>query len=243
MRIIKTKDYDQMSRVAGDIMGAQVRLKPRSVLGLATGSTPIGLYKELVRKHREEYLDFSQIISFNLDEYVGLSSEDPQSYRYFMDKHLLKDINIAYENTHLMSGVADDLEAEAANYDRMIDAQGGIDMQLLGMGNNGHIGFNEPEEHFIGPSHLVNLSSSTIDANARFFAGPGEVPKQAVTLGFRQIMQAKKVLLIVSGRAKADVLRKALEGSVHPRVPASILQLHRDLTVVGDEEALYWYKG
>lgn len=238
MRIIKTKDYQELSKVAADIIAAQVRLKPTSVLGLATGSTPIGLYKELIRQCSEEKLDFSQVVSYNLDEYVGLSPDNDQSYRYFMDHNLFNHIDIERKNTHLLSGTAEDLEAEATAYDEAIAAVGGLDLQLLGMGNNGHIGFNEPADHFTDVTNVIDLAESTIEANSRFFSDKSQVPRRAITLGYRHIMQARLVLMVVSGEAKAETLAKVIKGEISPRVPASILRLHPNVIVVADEAAL-----
>ena len=198
------------------------------------------MYRELIRQHREEALEFRHVDTFNLDEYIGLDKFHEQSYRYFMNKQLLDHIDVDPKRTHVPSGVAENPYKEAKEYDRMIDAVGGIDLQLLGMGNNGHIGFNEPGDSFIPETHVTELSESTIKANARFFDNEDEVPRMAITLGFRHIMQSKRILFVVSGKQKAEVLMRALTGPVNPEVPASILQLHPDLTVVADRDALEW---
>lgn len=232
MNIIRTKSYKEMSYEAAKIMAAQIVLKPNAVLGLATGSSPIGLYEQLIKWYEAGDLDFSKIRSVNLDEYCGLDGENDQSYRYFMDTHLFNHINIDINNTNVPNGMAKDYAAEGARYDALIESLGGIDMQLLGIGPDGHIGFNEPDDFFIKETHVVNLDPSTIEANARFFASAQDVPRQAVTMGMGGIMGAKKVLLIAGGANKKDILQKALFGPITPAVPASLLQLHPDLTVV-----------
>lgn len=232
MRIIKTTDYASMSLKVASIIYAQVELCPRSVLGLATGSTPVGAYKQLIEWGRSGDADFSGISTVNLDEYCGLSGDSDQSYRYFMNHNLFDHINIDKANTHVPSGITPDHAAECERYETLIDDLGGIDLQLLGLGHNGHIGFNEPGSFFDNKTHCVDLSETTIEANTRFFASRDEVPKQAITMGMRGIMQAKKVLLAVSGDDKAEILKKALFGPITPEVPASILQLHPDLIVV-----------
>ena len=232
MKIIRTKNYEEMSLEAAKIMAAQIVLKPNAVLGLATGSSPIGLYDNLVKWNENGDLDFSAIRSVNLDEYCGLDGSNDQSYRYFMDTHLFNRVNIDKANTNVPNGKAADYAAEGARYDELIASLGGIDMQLLGIGPDGHIGFNEPDEFFTKETHVVDLDPSTIEANARFFASADDVPRQAVTMGMGGIMGAKKVLLIASGASKKEILEKALFGPITPEVPASLLQLHPDLTVV-----------
>lgn len=237
MRVIVTEDYAGMSRKAAELIAAQILLNPQSVLGLATGSTPIGLYQCLVEKYRAGELDFSRIRSVNLDEYLGLSPEDDQSYRYFMNENLFRHININLANTYVPDGIAKDPVAECARYDELICRLGGIDMQLLGIGNNGHIGFNEPANTFALSTHCVALTESTIQANARFFADSEQVPQQALTMGIGQIMRARRVIVIASGSEKREALRKAFWGPVTPEVPASILQMHPDVTLVMDRQA------
>ena len=232
MRVIETKSYAELSRKAANLISAQVLSKPDSVLGLATGSTPIGTYKQLIEWYEKGDLDFSEVKSINLDEYVGLTGDHDQSYRYFMNTNLFNHVNIDKSKTNVPSGVAEDLEAECKRYDALIDEMGGIDLQLLGIGHNGHIGFNEPADSFVVPTHVVELGETTINANARFFGSADEVPKKAVTMGIKAIMQAKKVLLIANGPDKKAIVEKALYGPVTPEVPASILQFHPDLTVV-----------
>ena len=238
MRIYVGEDYKGMSRKAANIISAQIILKPDSVMGLATGSTPIGIYDQLVKWYEKGDLDFSSVVSINLDEYKGLSGDNDQSYRYFMNKHLFDRINIKKENTYVPNGLEPDSKKACQEYNDIIEKFGGIDMQLLGLGHNGHIGFNEPGEAFEKETHCVDLTKSTIEANKRFFEREEDVPKQAYTMGIKTIMQAKKILIVVNGENKADIVERAFFGPVTPEVPASILQLHNDVTLVGDEAAL-----
>ena len=238
MKILKAKDYEQMSRMAANILSAQVIMKPKCVLGLATGSTPIGAYEQLIAWYEKGDIDFSEVTTVNLDEYKGLSPENEQSYRYFMDTHLFNHINIDKKRTFVPNGLEPDSDKACAAYNQIISDCGGIDLQLLGLGNNGHIGFNEPGGAFEKETHCVDLAQSTIDANARFFSSMDEVPKQAYTMGIKTIMQAKKVLIVVNGIGKADIVKEAFFGPITPEVPASVLQLHNDVTLVGDEAAL-----
>ncbi len=238
MRLIRAKNYEDVSVKAGNIIASVINLKPDCVLGLATGSSPIGTYKELIKKYEAGELDFSKVKTVNLDEYVGLSKDHDQSYAYFMRNNLFDHVNIDQNNCNIPSGLTNDPEAECAAYDKLIASLGGTDLQLLGMGPNGHIGFNEPDEAFFPATHCVKLTDSTIDANARFFATRDDVPKQAYTMGIWGIMQAKRVLMVVNGKNKAEAVKAALTGPVTPKVPASILQLHPDFTLVADEEAL-----
>ena len=238
MRLYRAKDYKDMSRKAANIISAQVIMKPNCVLGLATGSTPIGTYQQLIEWYRKGDLDVSEVHTANFDEYRGLTKDNDQSYYYFMYHNFFKDINIDMANTNIPDGMNPDSAAEAARYDQVIRDLGGVDLQLLGLGHNGHIGFNEPEEAFEKGTHCVDLQPSTIEANKRFFASIDDVPKQAYTMGIKTIMQAKKILLIASGEDKAQILHEALCGPVTPHVPASILQMHNDVTVVADEAAL-----
>lgn len=238
MKVIKTKDYEQMSRVAANILSAQVIMKPKCVLGLATGSTPIGTYDQLIKWYEKGDIDFSEVTTINLDEYKGLSPENDQSYRYFMNTHLFDHINIDKNKTYVPNGLEPDSEKACSQYNQIIQKYGGIDLQLLGLGNNGHIGFNEPGSAFEKETHCVSLTQSTIDANARFFSSMDEVPREAYTMGIKTIMQAKKIVVVVSGLQKASIVKKAFFGPITPEVPASVLQLHNDVTIVGDEEAL-----
>jgi len=235
MKFIQTESYEKLSRQAANIISAQIIMKPDSVLGLATGSSPIGIYRQLIEWHKKGDLDFSEVTSINLDEYVGLREDNDQSYRYFMQTQLFDHVNIRRENTYVPNGCAADLEKECAEYDARIERFGGIDLQLLGIGLDGHIGFNEPSDVFVKNTHVVDLHESTIRANARFFGSADEVPRQAVTMGMVSIMQAKKILLIANGPAKKEILEKAFFGPITPEIPASILQLHPDITVVYSE--------
>ena len=212
MRIYKAKDYVDMSRKAANIVSAQVIMKPNCVLGLATGSTPIGLYKQLVEWYNKGDLDFSEVMTVNLDEYKGLSRDNDQSYYYFMHQNLFDHVNIPAENTHLPNGMEPDSQKECQEYTDLIQSLGGVDLQLLGIGHNGHIGFNEPGEAFDKQVHCVNLTQSTIEANKRFFASADDVPKQAYTMGIKTIMQAKKILIVASGEDKAEIVRDAFFG-------------------------------
>lgn len=238
MKIYKAKDYKEMSRKAANIISAQVIMKPNCVLGLATGSTPIGTYDQLVEWYNKGDLDFSEVTTVNLDEYKGLPRTNDQSYYYFMHQHLFDRVNIDPERTSVPNGMEPDAEKECGRYEELIRSLGGVDLQLLGLGHNGHIGFNEPGEAFEKETHCVDLTESTIEANKRFFASADDVPKQAYTMGIKTIMQAKKILIVVNGENKADIVERAFFGPVTPEVPASILQLHNDVTLVGDEAAL-----
>ena len=238
MKIYKAKDYKDMSRKAANIISAQVIMKPNCVLGLATGSTPIGTYDQLVEWYNKGDLDFSEVTTVNLDEYKGLPRTNDQSYYYFMHQHLFDRVNIDPEGTNVPNGMEPDAEKECGRYEELIRSLGGVDLQLLGLGHNGHIGFNEPGEAFEKETHCVDLTESTIEANKRFFASADDVPKQAYTMGIKTIMQAKKILIVVNGENKADIVERAFFGPVTPEVPASILQLHNDVTLVGDEAAL-----
>ena len=239
MRIYQAADYKSMSRRTANIISAHVILKPDCVLGLATGSTPVGAYQQLVEWYNKGDLSFAETRSVNLDEYRGLSPHHEQSYRYFMQTNLFDHIDIKPENTNVPNGLAFDAEAECARYNQVIRDLGGIDLQLLGLGHNGHIGFNEPDHAFELETQVEDLSQSTIEANKRFFASEDQVPRQALTMGIKNIMQAKKILVAVSGEDKADIVLRAFTGPVVPDVPASILQLHPDVTLVGDRAALH----
>ena len=238
MKIYCGETYKEMSDKAASIIASQVTLKPDCVLGLATGSTPIGTYKKLVEWCAEGILDFSNVTSVNLDEYKGLSGDNDQSYRYFMNTNLFNHVNINKENTFVPNGLEPDSEKACSEYDAVIERVGGIDLQLLGLGHNGHIGFNEPADEFVKTTQCVDLTASTIEANKRFFEKEQDVPRQAYTMGIQTIMSAKKVLVVVSGEDKADIVAKAFAGPVTPQVPASILQMYPDVTVVGDKDAL-----
>jgi glucosamine-6-phosphate deaminase len=238
MKIIRAKDYNDMSRKAANIIAAQVILKPDCVLGLATGSTPIGTYAELVKGYENGDLDFSQVTSVNLDEYKGLPKTAEQSYYYFMHDNLFSHVNIDPANTNLPDGTEPDSEKACADYDKVIESVGGVDLQLLGLGHNGHIGFNEPGDVFKYGTHCVKLTERTIDANKRFFDSIDDVPRYAYTMGIGTIMSAKKILVVVSGEDKAPALRDAVCGPITPACQASVLQLHSDVIIVADEAAL-----
>ncbi len=235
MRFITVDSYEKLSKQAANIIAAQVISKPNCVLGLATGSSPLGTYANLAKMCDEGDLDFSCVTSVNLDEYVGLDGTNDQSYRYFMDTNLFSKINIDRSKTYVPNGCASDLAKEGESYDNLIKELGGIDLQLLGIGLDGHIGFNEPDDVFVGETHEVELDESTIEANARFFASKDDVPTKAITMGMMSIMQAKKVLLIANGQNKKEILQKSFYGPITPKVPASILQLHPDVTVIFSE--------
>jgi glucosamine-6-phosphate deaminase len=238
MRVYCAKDYNHASRVAANIISAQVIIKPDCVLGLATGSTPIGTYEELIRRYEKGDLDFSKVHSINLDEYRGLSPENDQSYRYFMNTHLFDKINIDKKNTYVPDGLEPDKEKACRDYEEIIRVHGGVDLQVLGLGHNGHIGFNEPGSVFEKETHCVTLSETTRQANARFFSSMDEVPTEAYTMGIGSIMQAKKIIVIVTGEGKREIVKKAFQGPITPDVQASVLQLHNDVILVGDEAAL-----
>lgn len=237
MEIRIVKDYGEMSKKAADVVAAQIIEKPDSVLGLATGSTPIGMYKELVRMYEEGIIDFSKVVTFNLDEYVGLDEKNEQSYHFYMMQNLFKHINIDMKNVHILDGNAKDIDKECSNYEGEIEKAGGIDLQILGLGRNGHIGFNEPDVKFPKNTHIVDLSESTIEANSRFFRNAEEVPKQALTMGEATIMKADRIILLANGSAKADAVFGLVKGDIKPELPASALQMHPDAVVIVDKEA------
>ena len=238
MRIICAKDYSDVSRKAANLIASQIHLKPDCVLGLATGSSPIGTYQELIRMYEAGDLDFSQVSTVNLDEYVGLDKNHDQSYAYFMRHNLFDHVNIDQSRCNIPDGTNPDAQAECARYDRVIDGFGGADLQLLGLGPNGHIGFNEPADAFVKGTNKVSLTKATIDANARFFASREDVPKFAYTMGIGSIMKAKRVVLVVNGTNKAQAVKDCFFGPIRPQAPGSILQLHPDFTLVADQAAL-----
>lgn len=238
MRIIRAKDYEDMSRKAANIISSVMTLKPDCVLGLATGSSPVGTYKHLIRRYENGDLDFSQVTSVNLDEYKGLDRENSQSYYYFMRENLFSHVNIRMENTYIPDGTEADSEKACSAYNEILHNVGSVDLQLLGIGHDGHIGFNEPADTFAKETHCVDLTDMTIEANARFFASRDEVPTQAYTMGIQTIMSARKVLMVASGADKAKIIREAFFGPVTPKVPASILQFHPNFILVADEAAL-----
>lgn len=238
MRIYKADDYKELSRKAANIISAQIIIKPDCVLGLATGSSPVGTYDQLIEWYEKGDLDFSEVRTVNLDEYKGLAKGNEQSYSYFMRKHLFNHVNILPENTHIPDGLAEDEEKECMRYNAEIRSMGGVDMQLLGIGANAHIGFNEPGEDFKKETHCVELKESTIEANSRFFTSKEDVPRKAYSMGIKSIMNSKAILLIASGDDKADAVYKMICGPITSNAPASILQLHNNVYVVADEAAL-----
>ena len=237
MQILKTANYHELALLGAKIIADQIKHKPNSILGLATGSSPVGIYQQLVELHQKEQLDFSQVQTVNLDEYRSLSPNDPQSYRYFMNHHLFQHVNINLDNTHVPNGLEPDSQKACDDYNQLIESLGTVDIQLLGIGHNGHIGFNEPSDYFTKKTHCVDLSQTTIAANARFFETEDQVPKQAYTMGIQTIMNAEKIILIAVGEDKAAIIKKALQGPITPQVPASILQLHKSVIVLCDQAA------
>lgn len=237
MRVYVVEDYKKLSRKSAQIIAGQIQLNPKSVLGLATGSTPLGMYKELIKMYKEEDLDFSEVTTFNLDEYYKLNKLNPESYYYYMNENLFKHVNINKNCLHIPNGMNEDIEEECIRYEKEIEKASGIDLQVLGIGRNGHIGFNEPDLKFEACTHLVELDEDTIKANSRFFDSIEEVPTKAISMGIKTIMQSKKILLLANGKDKAKAIKKALTGEIKPEVPASILQLHPDVTVIVDKDA------
>lgn len=244
MEVIVKENYEEMSKLAAELIADVVRKKPRGVLGLATGSTPVGTYKEIIRMHKEEGLDFSQIVTFNLDEYVGLPPDHPESYRYFMNENLFNHINIRMENTHVPDGMAKDIPAHCREYESMIKEAGGIDVQLLGIGANGHIAFNEPGSSLGSRTRVKTLTEKTRQDNARFFDNDiNQVPKYAITMGIGTILESRKLILLANGENKADAIARAIEGPITAQCPASVIQLHRDAIVIVDKAAASKLKG
>lgn len=237
MEIHVFETYDQMSSFAAQIVKEEIDKKPDLILGLATGSTPEGLYKNLVDLYKASQVDFSKVTTFNLDEYCGLDPDHDQSYHYFMEKHLLSKVNVDKAKVNIPDGEEARSEDICKDYDRRIEEAGGIDLQVLGIGVNGHIGFNEPGPRFVAGTHLIDLTDTTIESNSRFFTNGEEVPKKAITMGVKPIINARKVILMASGSSKAQAMKISLEGPITPEVPASILQLHDNLVVVLDKQA------
>jgi len=237
MRIILADNYEEMSNKAAAIVRSQVILKPDCVLGLATGDTPLGMYKELIKLYENKEVDFSDVTTFNLDEYCKLNRENAQSYYYYMNHNFFKYINVKKKNTHIPNGIAKDIDEECRNYERQIIKKGGIDLQVLGIGANGHIGFNEPDINFEAETHLVKLDEMTIEANSRFFSSKDEVPTTAISMGIKTIMQSRMLILLANGEAKADAIYKTVKGKICPKVPASIIQLHPNATLIIEKNA------
>lgn len=237
MRVIVCENYEEVSKEAAKIVASQLILKPDSVLGLATGSTPVGMYNLLAEKNKAGEIDFSEVKSFNLDEYYPMAAEHDQSYRYFMNENLFNNINIKMENTHVLSGTAEDPKKECDDFEKMIDAAGGIDLQVLGIGQNGHIGFNEPDEFLYANTHLTDLTENTIQANSRFFDKIEDVPTKALTMGIATILKSKRIIILASGENKRDVVTDLIEGEISTKNPASMLKVHKDVIVICDKAA------
>lgn len=237
MRIIILDNYEEVSKKAAAMIASQIILKPDSVLGLATGDTPLGMYAELIKMYNKKEIDFTNVKTFNLDEYYGLNRNNEQSYYYYMNDNLFKHINIKKESINMPNGMAEDIDKECISYENKIKEAGGIDIQVLGIGVNGHIGFNEPSINFEAETHLVDLDEETIRSNSRFFKSIEEVPKKAISMGIKTIMHSKKIVLLASGFSKADAIAKTVQGKISPDVPGSILQLHKDVTIILDKEA------
>ena len=237
MKLYIVKNEEEMSDLAAKMVSDKINSKPNTVLGLATGSTPEGMYKRLVELYEKGEVSFKEITTFNLDEYCGLDPDHEQSYHYFMRKHLLSKVDIDKSRCHIPQGVCKSRDEACRRYDEMIIDAGGIDLQILGIGVNGHIGFNEPGDKFVPETHVVELTKATLDSNSRFFEKPEMMPKEAITMGMRAILSAKAIILLACGESKAEAIKKSLLGPVTPEIPASILQLHRNLTVIVDEKA------
>lgn len=238
MRILYSEDYNKMSRQGANIVAAQIIVKPDSVIGLATGTSPVGMYNQLIEWYKKGDLSFKEVKTINLDEYKGLAKENPNSYYSFMYENLFKHVNIDLNNVYIPNGLNENITGECRKYNEIIESLGGIDLQVLGIGHNGHIGFNEPGESLEKETHYVKLSQSTKEANKRFFSSINKVPNYAYTMGIKAIMQAKKILVVVNGDDKKHILLDAFFGPVIPAIPASILQLHNDVIICGDKSSL-----
>jgi len=236
MEIKLISSYDEMSKLTAKIVAEQIINKPNTVLGLATGSTPKGMYRELVRLYKKGKLDFSKVTTFNLDEYLGLSPGHPQSYHYYMYENLFNHVNIEEKNIHMPKGDTKDPVRECLNYEKEIEKVGGIDLQILGIGINGHVGFNEPDINLEVRTHIVQLSDDTIAANSRFFRNLNEVPKKAITMGIKTIMKSKKIILMAWGLEKKEAVLKAISRRINTKIPASLLQLHNDIILIVDKK-------
>lgn len=237
MRIICVDNYEQMSKKASNLVESQLILKPNSVLGLATGETPLGMYRKLIEAYNDGNIDFSEVITFNLDEYCGLSKENKQSYYYYMQENFFKHININMDHINIPHCMGTDIERECLEYEKKIRSCGGIDFQILGIGRNGHIGFNEPDIKFEALTHVVSLDEQTIEDNSRFFDTIKAVPKKAISMGIKTIMRARRIVLLASGEEKADAIYGAIYGKITPELPASVLQLHPNVIFIIDKEA------
>lgn len=239
MRVIVCDNYNEVSEKAAQIVAGQIYLKPNCILGLATGSTPIGMYEKLSAMHAEGKLDFSDVTTFNLDEYYPIKKSNSQSYDYFMNEQLFSKVNVKKQNIHIPNGETDSPEDECKNYDALIDATGGVDVQILGIGVNGHIGFNEPDAELVSGTHVTALTESTVKANSRFFASEDEVPTKALTMGIATILKAKKIVLLANGKNKHEAVKTLLSGKITTSVPASLLNVHNDVVIICDKEAYY----
>jgi glucosamine-6-phosphate deaminase len=237
MRVITVENYEEMSKKAAAMLASQITLKPNSILGLATGDTPMGMYEELIRMYNDKQIDFKEAKTFNLDEYYGLNRDNDQSYYYYMMKNLFNHVNINKENINVPNGMVENIDEECLNYEKKIREAGGIDIQVLGIGVNGHIGFNEPDVKFEAQTHLVNLDEKTIHSNSRFFKSIEEVPTKAISMGIKTIMHSRRIVLLANGASKAEAIAKTVNGKISPELPASILQLHQDVTIIVDKEA------
>ncbi len=238
MKIISTEDYAEMSLKAGLLLTDRIRSNPSITLGMATGSTPLGTYQFLIKDHQENQTTYKQVKSVNLDEYIGLAISDSNSYHYFMQKNLFEHLDIHESNTYLPNGSASDLEAECNRYEKLIDDIGGVDLQILGIGQNGHIGFNEPGTSFNSRTHIITLEEDTRNANARFFNSIEEVPKQAITMGISTILKSKEIFLLASGESKAEALGRLIKDGISEEFPASALKSHANVTIIADKDAL-----
>lgn len=238
MKVVAVKNFEEMSQLAAAMISHQVKEEPNSVLGLATGGTVVGTYKELIKDHEQNHTSYENIHTVNLDEYLGIDKNHPNSYYHFMMENLFSHININQDNTHIPNGLANNYEEESQKYEQVISDLGGVDLQLLGIGVNGHIGFNEPGTPFDSATHVVELEESTRQANKRFFNSIEEVPTHAVTMGISTIMKSKKILLLVSGKTKAEILEKVINEGITETIPATVLKNHPDVTIIADEEAL-----
>lgn len=237
LKLIRTSSYEELSKQAADQIISKLKSDPKLNFGLATGSTPTGLYKNLIHDHKKNQTSYKQVNTFNLDEYIGISKKDPNSYHYFMCENLFNHIDIPLEQTHIPDGTANDLQEECRRYEQFIKEHGGIDLQILGIGQNGHIGFNEPGTSFDSRTHIIQLADSTRKANSRFFDSLEDVPAQAITMGIASIMESKEIYLLVSGAGKAEALARLMNGEISEDFPASVLKKHPNVTIFADQEA------
>jgi glucosamine-6-phosphate deaminase len=237
MKILVCKDYEELSRKSAEIVVSQVNQKKDSVLGLATGGTPVGMYQELVKSYREGKVDFGKVITFNLDEYYGVDPKNVNSYHYYMNTNFFDHVNIDRKNINIPNGMSKDIEKECREYDEKIQSLGGIDLQILGVGLNGHIGFNEPARELMSTTHITDLTKETINANARFFEDISQVPTKAITVGMATILRSKKIVVLINGKNKSKIFDKITGKKITTQIPATLLQLHPDVTIVVDEQA------